>query len=959
MSSVPHTPFDIRQHLDCDRSGRTACPSCIQDGKSKQKNLSIDLSTGAYRCWRGCTPEQIREALGTPKSLDKTNPRSIQLTPSQPRTLTYEHVLRSQQRLSNYNDKPQKQAKQWLQQRGFTTEMIQHYHIGLERWQCNQESYWAISLHVPANAEDQFYRKLRIAPWLDDEKAKDLPKWSQYGVPTTVFYTYMPDDAEATWFCEGEWDAMRLGWLARSHQAKVAVCCSTAGCGSIPSQDQLNELPGDVIIFFDRNDTPTKDGRIPGAEGAKKLAIALQGRGKIAQVPMPENCQIQGWDVSNALDAGFLWADFVQAAIAAWTELPTSSPMQSVGGVLRDILEENDSPFQRDAALLEFAQDSPYTFRDIGTLAKSLSEEIEWELDQSTAAQKLQDLILKRPRPLDLNRFLEPWFAKILLDTAKAMPTAPEFLFTTLLPAAASRVGTNAQIIIKPSAKYSQPMLFWTAIVANSGAMKTPAQKIILDPLVAMEQEAFERYKIEQEEYEQKQLAGLTAKKPIRSRYLTKDATLETLQRIHGENRRGILLYRDELAGAIKVRNLYRGGRGADEEAELDQWTGSAMIIDRADKSVCISKSAVSRTGNFQWEVLGNLMGDHRDANGAWSRWLFCAADAPRRYINLQSDEPDTKIHESLTWLYKCLEEVPKQDYFLTPEAKFLFEAWQHQLVDTQQIENTSGLQFVYPKIEAYTARLALWLHVVNSVLRQQVPSYLISGETMEQAIELAAYFLWQHHLIHTHNSPESGLAAIALKIQKYVERVGESTASRLKSGIRALRKMGTNQIRQLMKTLADAGYGLVSGNGPEMVFATVADGFVDDIPDTKMSPLTSAEVQVEQASPRDIHEIDKSEIEKNSPPQTTPESTSFDSLDPDLERSEQSPTFERGQDVEIWVNEQWIAATYGFPLEKSRFSHQTEQLEDGHQVYLQGQQKNSHRVASSDLRPVRKPSGS
>jgi hypothetical protein len=59
--------FDIRQHLNFDAQGRTACPACTQDGKANQKNLSIDLDTGAYRCWRGCTPKQIRDAIAQPK----------------------------------------------------------------------------------------------------------------------------------------------------------------------------------------------------------------------------------------------------------------------------------------------------------------------------------------------------------------------------------------------------------------------------------------------------------------------------------------------------------------------------------------------------------------------------------------------------------------------------------------------------------------------------------------------------------------------------------------------------------------------------------------------------------------------------------------------------------------------------------------------------------------------------
>jgi hypothetical protein len=47
------TPFvgtDIRQKIDFDSHGRTACPACIQDGKTQQKKLmpsQLEIDTDA------------------------------------------------------------------------------------------------------------------------------------------------------------------------------------------------------------------------------------------------------------------------------------------------------------------------------------------------------------------------------------------------------------------------------------------------------------------------------------------------------------------------------------------------------------------------------------------------------------------------------------------------------------------------------------------------------------------------------------------------------------------------------------------------------------------------------------------------------------------------------------------------------------------------------------------------
>ncbi|MGA7935116.1 MAG: DUF3987 domain-containing protein, partial [Kovacikia sp.] len=515
-------PFDIRSWINADPSGRAACPACLQDGKIRQKNLSIDLSTGAYKCWRGCTPDQIRAALNAPQrnqnfsSVTRSIPQRTAPAPKpQPRTVSAEQVRLSHQRLTHQSGEPQQQALDWLIARGFTHEMIGHYKLGLEpKWITSDNNnpnaracYWAIALHIPANEPGQFYRKLRVAPWLTGENRPDtLSNWSQYGVPATVFYTHRPEHAEATWFCEGEWDALRLGWLAKQRDAQVAVCCSTAGCGTVPPQEQLDQLPGTVILFFDRNDEPTQNGLIPGEEGARKLALALDGRGRIAQVPMPEDCQVSGWDVSNALEAGFCWEDFEAAArIATSLSAAELENRKAANRSIRDqvltVLHRYEAQSERDVALMDLSRTTPYSYRELEKLAQSLAIEVDVQTDQVEANRKLKDLLQTRPTQLNLNRYLEPWFARVMIETANAMPTAPEFLFTTLLSAAASRVGTAAQVIIKPSAQYTQPMVFWSAIVANSGSMKTPAQRVILDPLVALEREAYEAYQFEMADY--------------------------------------------------------------------------------------------------------------------------------------------------------------------------------------------------------------------------------------------------------------------------------------------------------------------------------------------------------------------------------------------------------------------------------------------------------------------------
>jgi hypothetical protein len=103
---------------------------------------------------------------------------------------------------------------------------------------------------------------------IGDERPSYLGKWTQFGVPATIWFAYNPDDAHETWFAEGEWDAIRLAEEARNSGEKIAVACSTSGAGTVPKQEELNRLPGQITIFYDRDKA--------GEEGSQKLAEALQ-----------------------------------------------------------------------------------------------------------------------------------------------------------------------------------------------------------------------------------------------------------------------------------------------------------------------------------------------------------------------------------------------------------------------------------------------------------------------------------------------------------------------------------------------------------------------------------------------------------------------------------------------------------------------------------------------------------
>jgi hypothetical protein len=478
------------------------------------------------------------------------------------------------------------------------------------------------------------------------------------------------------------------------------------------------------------------------------------------------------------------------------------------------------------SALMDLATATGRTYNEINQLARIIRSEGELADEVIEAVKSFRGILNSCHKRLDIQKYLDPLLAKALLAKASAMPTACEYLFNTLLAASASRIGTAAQIIIKPEGGYKQPCILWTANVSHSGQAKTPPQQEIIAPLEEMESQASELYDAQLQDYEQDD--DNDAKPPVRQRRLLNNVTSSTKIRLHGQNPRGLLEYIDELVADYSRLNQYKAGKGDDLQLELGFWNGAAVSYDRHDVQLFLKHTGFSKTGTYQWDTLARLMADEVNfiASGYSARFLYCSIlDAPSRYLNLLSPSGNDTLAQLLGWLYGELEKLPEADYLLSYEAKVLFQGWNHALVNAEIEESYFGLSLVYAKIEANTARIALWLHIVNAVLHGEKPAPVIGGETMQHAIEIASFYLWQHKLIHAHNSPTRKLEGIFLKVQtqaeKFFAKCGKGVgASFLKTRINALKGWVVEKIRStVFKALVVAGHGRIEGEGAEMIY--------------------------------------------------------------------------------------------------------------------------------------------
>lgn len=411
-------------------------------------------------------------------------------------------------------------------------------------------------------------------------------------------------------------------------------------------------------------------------------------------------------------------------------------------------------------------------------------------------------------------------FANLLQKVADAMPTSVENLITTLIPVAGSRMGTAAKITVKPSARFTQPAIFWSCVLAPTGRIKTPLQEMIISPLIKIEAEEFKKWQVAKEDFE----AELkTYKKnsdsesptppPPRKRFLIQSATTETRIRRHCENPRGLLYYRDEWSSFITGRNKYRNGKGDDLEIDLSEFNGSAVSKDNSDESFFIERSAISRTGNTQPDTLKKILSaqNFEDYTGEFARWLFCLVPGEVAYIDLFDDGDDSGeiFDDYLGRIYRRIGSLNEGNFSLTTNAKKIFQSHHRWLTDAEINEPHPGLRATYPKLKSYLARFALWLHIFNAVLEGKEPAEMIEANTMYAATVLVDFYFNQGILLYgslaSGHSQGNHLTAELLKIKEYIEKHPSGRSAReIKYGVFCLRKCPKQEIEASLASLIE-----------------------------------------------------------------------------------------------------------------------------------------------------------
>ena len=340
----------------------------------------------------------------------------------------------------------------------------------------------------------------------------------------------------------------------------------------------------------------------------------------------------------------------------------------------------------------------------------------------------------------------------------KTLNNSIDYMGCSLLFLTSIIIGNSTLLEIKKGWKESANI--WLALIGKAGVGKTPSISSITFPLEKANNKEIKKYIKDVMAYEEymnldKKEKDLVQEvhKPKKSQFIVNDVTLEALIELHNENKNGIGVLKDELAGFFKDMNKYR--EGGDKEHWLSSWSGKQINLNRKTaKSSFVERACLPILGGIQPSIMDTFYTDENKDNGFIDRMLF---SYPEMNIDYYSEQEMKQEH--LDWydnyILRFYENTKKSIRFtddweidpiiatFTPKAKAEFIRVQNKLTDSQNSDKENEyMKSMLPKQKAYMARFSLIINTLESLENKQVFRDRIEVESVLKAEILSDYFI-------------------------------------------------------------------------------------------------------------------------------------------------------------------------------------------------------------------------
>lgn len=349
---------------------------------------------------------------------------------------------------------------------------------------------------------------------------------------------------------------------------------------------------------------------------------------------------------------------------------------------------------------------------------------------------------------------------KYILSSAQSLNLSVDFMGASLLFLTSTIIGNSFEIEVKHG--WRETASIWLALVGNTGVGKTPSINAITFPLEKLNAIEIKKYVEEYKRYEafinlsdQDKKINEEIKRPKKTQFIVNDFTLEALVELHDENKNGVAVIKDELAGWMKDMNKYRAG--SDLEHWLSSWSGKSINLNRKTaKSSFVDRAFIPVLGGIQPDILDQFDTVENKASGFLDRMLFLYPD-----IEIDNFSEKEMKQDFIDWyenyivnFYREIHKIIKTDIkgniephlaVFKKDAKNEYIRIFNELTEMQNSENESEyLKSMLPKQKSYVARFSLLLNALHShdVYSEKVDIDLIEIKSVLGAEKLSKYFI-------------------------------------------------------------------------------------------------------------------------------------------------------------------------------------------------------------------------
>jgi DNA polymerase I-like protein with 3'-5' exonuclease and polymerase domains len=532
-------------------------------------------------------------------------------------------------------------------------------------------------------------------------------------------------------------------------------------------------------------------------------------------------------DAAKALAGGLLRAGWATERVETFLQaVAVAAGDEQLMARLRTV-SQTEAKLEKDKKTTGW----PSLMKELGQYGEAVVGRVcEWLGCRKQPGAKKQVRVLEPYRPFPVEALPDP-VREFVRQGALALGCDPAYLALPALAVAASVVGNTRSLRLKGG--WDEPCIVWSAIVGDSGTLKSPAYLKAVGHLFRLQrqrlqefkqlrkkyQEEMREYKKKKQEAEEKgnKHPGDAPEEPVLQRVVCSDTTVEKLAEILTDNPRGLLVARDELAGWLGSFTRYKAQRGATDLPNwLEMFRAGTVIVDRKTgqrPTLFIHRAAVSVTGGIQPGVLARaLTPEFLDAGLAARILMAMPPKLPKRWSEVEVDQVvEAAYHDALDKLLDLDfhdhdgEKAPHL-LRLSPEGKAAWVGFYDRWA-AEQASVEGELAAAFSKLEAYAARFALLHHVIGRAGRGEDDLVPVGAESVKAGVALCRWFAAEARRIYA-TLTESNEERDARRLVEFIRaRGGSITAKRLQQS-NSRKYPSAEAATAALDALAEAGYG-------------------------------------------------------------------------------------------------------------------------------------------------------